>query len=516
MDAPPPRKAVRRLLLGLGAVAAVSLAYLAWRRMDGAPPGPPPARVRGIVLFCFDTLRQDAFRLPGDPPGEMPVLEALARESSVFVDATAACCWTAPSVTTILTGLRPVDHGVMTFGQATPLVPAVVTLAEMLHAAGWSTSAATGGGWVAPEGGLGQGFDRFSVGFDEKGVGVSLAAWDRERPKDRPFFLFLHTYAAHDPYGHEAFRHHGVSPVRPAATLSHEDLRAGLERGGGTIPEDLIAPFVLQQLTNTGGRLACQKGLGGPRYKAIWHDCMEWLDGGYAIGHDRVALEETLRTAYRTGLPSADDVLRETFEGLRRIGILDDVDLLVVGDHGEAFGEHKSLCHGFNLYDEAIRVPLVLRVRGRALVPRRVTGGCGLIDVTPTILELAGVEPATELPGRSLVALARGGGPGVPIVADMERPNFGALAGATRTQYVSVRTPKAKWIAGYEPLSGRITGEQLFDLATDPGESRSLPGAGPPPESAGVDFCLAVTRERNRIRRVAGLPPLEPACPLKR
>ena len=252
-----------------------------------------------------------------------------------------------------------------------------------------------------------------------------------------------------------------------------------------------------------------------PRYRAVWHDCIPWLDGGYADRPDRAALEGLLRTAYRAALGSVDDVLYETLTGLRRAGVLDDIDLIVVGDHGEAFGEHRSLCHGFHLHDEVTRVPLIVLAKDRLPAPRVVLGGCGLIDVAPTILDLAGVQPATELPGHSLLGLGIGPDAGWPIVADMERPR-GTLNGSIRTEYVSVRTPAMKWIASYDPLTGKLLQEEVYDLATDPGEMKPLATDGSLPDFAAADFCLAVARERNRIRRLAGLLPVEPVCPPKR
>jgi arylsulfatase A-like enzyme len=84
----------------------------------------------------------------------------------------------------------------------------------------------------------------------------------------------------------------------------------------------------------------------------------------------------------------------------------DRIAVVVTSDHGEAFGEHGTRFHGQSLYEEEIRVPLLLRVpKG---VPSRVPTPVGVIDVAPTILELAGIPPAPEHRGRSLVAAARG------------------------------------------------------------------------------------------------------------
>ena len=80
------------------------------------------------------------------------------------------------------------------------MLPASVDgVAGSLRKAGWSTIAVTGGGWVSP--GILRGFDVVNGTFDEMGPEESVRVWSASRPADRPFFLFLHTYAAHDPYG---------------------------------------------------------------------------------------------------------------------------------------------------------------------------------------------------------------------------------------------------------------------------------------------------------------------------
>ena len=185
MDSPRPHPAVRALWLALGAALAALVAYAGWRRMAPSPP-PPTPHVRGIVLFCFDTLRQDSFSLPGAPPGPMPTLQGIASRGSVYVNASASACWTAPSITTLLTGIRPVNHGVTAFGNANPLISAVVTLAEMLRAGGWYTAAATAGGWVSPDQGLDQGFDRFSTTYDDPGVAGSSLRGTATAPRIDP------------------------------------------------------------------------------------------------------------------------------------------------------------------------------------------------------------------------------------------------------------------------------------------------------------------------------------------
>ena len=505
------RAPVRLGLLGLGSLVVVGSLVWSRRAEQGRALGASPS-TRGIVLVCVDTLRADGMSLPDERDGPMPRLQAFARDATVFVQATASSAWTAPSVTSLLTGLRPSHHGVEAFGRASPLSAAVPTLAEALRAGGWSTGAITGGGWVSPEQGLARGFDTFATTFDEFGPDAALSAWDRARPKDRPFFLFLHTYAAHDPYGQRAWMRGGSSRVRAAATLAPPVLAAGLERGGGRLPEDLLPSFVLQHLTNPAGRLACAQAIGAPRYDDLWRDAMPWIDGGYAASGDAAEIESSVRASYRAGLGSADEVLHEALTSLARLGLLDEADVIVTGDHGESFGEHRTLTHGLHLYDDALRVPLVVRARGRMPAPYRVREACGGTDVAPTILDLAGLVVPPGLDGRSLVGLAAHASEGRAVVAELERAAHPKHPMEGRVRLVAVRSAAWKWILRFDPVDGSVLGEELFDLAQDPQERAALSTQeGLPPGVSDV-FCRTVAAERNRVRRLAGLGPVQAAC----
>ena len=467
---------------------------------------------RGIVLLCVDTLRADGMSLPDEMDGPMPRLQAFARTATVFVDATASSSWTAPSVTSLLTGLRPSEHGVEAFGRASPLSPSVRTLAGTLQEAGWFTGAVTGGGWVSPEQGISRGFDTFATTFDEFGPAMGIEVWNRGRPKDRPFFLLLHTYAAHDPYGSRAWLRGQESRLRIAGTLPPKELAAGLARGGGTLPQDLLAPFCLQHLTNPAGRLACAQAIGLPRYEALWFDAMPWIDGGYAVATDSSAIAASLRLSYRAGLASVDEGIHAALQALDRAGVLANADVIVTSDHGESFGEHRSLAHGLHLFDEGIRVPLLIRARGRLLGPRVVRGACGVTDVAPTILDLAGVPIPPGLDGRSLVALAAAERPGRAVVAELERAAHPSRPMEGRERLVVVRSDAWKWILRFDPADGRLLGEELFDLHKDPGEQHPSAATEDLPSSVGEEFCRRVAQERNRVRRLAGLKPLLSPC----
>lgn len=160
----------------------------------------------------------------------------------------------------------------------------------------------------------------------------------------------------------------------------------------------------------------------------------------------------------------------------------DDATVVLFADHGEEFFEHGGLEHGHTLYDELLRIPLIVRAPG--LAPRRVPTPVSLVDLTPTVLELLGIGDP-ELQGRSLAAAARGEADTTLTARPITfgRPLYGNEAWgsvASGLKYVS--------------RSGR---EMLFELLRDPDESNDLrprqdPSAGRAALAAGLGRDVAV------------------------
>ncbi len=175
------------------------------------------AALPNVVVLVLDTLRADAVRGRAGAPPTMPRLAAWAEGCVDFVDASAPAAWTAPSVTSMLTGLMPSDHGVQGHIAASPLAPSITTLAEILAAAGYATAALTGGGWVSRAMGHGQGFDKFIEAWHTGDPRKALQRTLADHPRERPLFLLLHTYEAHDPYGRKDPPEGHDDPARVAA-----------------------------------------------------------------------------------------------------------------------------------------------------------------------------------------------------------------------------------------------------------------------------------------------------------
>jgi arylsulfatase A-like enzyme len=164
---------------------------------------------------------------------------------------------------------------------------------------------------------------------------------------------------------------------------------------------------------------------------------------------------------YLNHVADMDRQLGRLFDGLRARGLEDETLVLVTGDHGEAFGDpHPTWGHGFRLYDEAVRVPLMIWSPTLFAGGRRDGTVGGHVDVAPTVLDLLGVEAPADWEGRSLFA------PGRPPRVYFYAANDHYLLG--------VREGDLKYV--YNATRGQ---DQLFDLARDPEEAHNLAAERP-------------------------------------
>jgi arylsulfatase A-like enzyme len=147
---------------------------------------------------------------------------------------------------------------------------------------------------------------------------------------------------------------------------------------------------------------------------------------------------------------------------LDRLGLAKDTAVVVMADHGEAWGEHKVYFHGQDLFDEQLRVPLVIAVPGMA--PRVIDDDTALVDVAPTLLDLVGAPIPPAMRGRSLLARLEGGPPAPHTV-------FGELLPATAWPHHA-----AMMVDGGHKIIHRISDRrwELYDLRRDPGEKKNL------------------------------------------
>jgi arylsulfatase A-like enzyme len=183
-----------------------------------------------------------------------------------------------------------------------------------------------------------------------------------------------------------------------------------------------------------------------------------------------------------------DTVLGGFWAELRARGLLDRTVIVLTSDHGEEFFDHANWGHGHSVYDELLRVPLIVRYPA-LFPPGRVEGPVMSVDVMPTILELAGAAGTGPMAGRSLVAAMRGGepAPGEAYAELLYRYGTGRALVRDHTKLVEITVGDRRL-------------HELYDLGRDPGEQRNLAaGTGAEPEFAGRLAEVTAWAERHRV-----------------
>lgn len=318
---------------------------------------PVPRATRGYILISLDTLRADHLGCYGYSRPTSPFLDSLARRATLFEEAYAQFPSTLVSHMSMLTGLHPREHGVLP--PSSVLSPKVEILPEVFQRNGFRTGGFTEGGFVSGRYGFRRGFDVF-VSRErthkrqlENTFGRGVRFLENLKPGAR-FFLFLHTYAVHAPYD---------APPRYREPF-----------WPGPPPPGAIPP--------TGPELTRQNLMGEPLPRPV----VDWL----------VAL-------YDAGIRQTDEVLQRFFADLDRLGLADDVTVVITSDHGEEFLDHGLFNHT-QLYRETMHVPLlVVHPDQRSAV--RHEGIVQLVDLPPTLYELARLQPSGRPSGVSLARL---------------------------------------------------------------------------------------------------------------
>lgn len=189
-------------LIAILALSALSFAIgtTVRRPRPAAPPPVVTARVPGIVLVCVDTLRADGVEADAVSEG-LPSVRAFAQRATAFSDAIAPSAWTLPSVASLLTGLHLTTHGVLELSADARLAGAVPTLASQLERTGVRPRRAPVAGGSRRRTGSGPGSTASTWTSTARPPSQAIVRFARGTEPNRPFFLFLHTYGAHDPYG---------------------------------------------------------------------------------------------------------------------------------------------------------------------------------------------------------------------------------------------------------------------------------------------------------------------------
>jgi arylsulfatase A-like enzyme len=398
------------------------------------------------VLFLIDTLRADRVGAYGHSRATTPNIDALAAEGVVFESAYAPAPWTLPSVVSLMTSTFPCEHGVVVDG----LQPsaALEPLAERLSAAGYATASFYANEYAGPGSGLTRGFASATYvdAADGETVGPFLDA-----VASRPFFLYVHNAEPHDPY-----------------TADRETVRR-------------FAPVGARQRDEANQTLVRYRRLTGADFEA----------GRPPGATDNSAEQRKALAALRrlapalSGLYDGDVALADQHFGsvrraLEQRGLWDAALVVLLSDHGEEFGEHGGFQHDQSVYEELVRVPLIVRFPGGRHAGGRVGVPVSLVDVVPTLAEVLGRPGlARGSRGRSLLPLARGqevapDGARATALRDNRKKYFRPFARLRGDLNVVVR--EGGWKGIWNAERKRL---ELYDLTSDARERRDVSALQP-------------------------------------
>jgi len=327
-----------------------------------------------IILISIDTLRADHLGCYGYGRNTSPNIDDLASESAVFKNVYSTSPWTLPAHVSLFTSFYEVKHQVSEGDEK--IRPSLNTLTEILKRGGYYCSAVTGGGFVSSLFGFSQGFDSYIQQNDGLFVTES-ASWVFEHTsqwldmnKDKNFFLFIHTYQPHTPY---------ACPSPYNTMFCDEDSKWDSIR---------------------------------------YHDHLGGDKGRFQVLSEEE--KQNVIDIYDGEIRFTDEVLiKPLIDKLKNLDLYDDSLIIVTSDHGEEFFDHKGWGHSHTLYDELLRVPLIIKFPDSRYSGEEFDNIVRLVDIMPTILDELNINLVhNDLDGKSLI----------PILEHKETENRSFLA----------------------------------------------------------------------------------------
>ena len=449
---------VRTTVIATLAVCGMVAFGLAGSGVADSPSVQPLPRLAGvkprnIVFILADDHRYDALGFMGNPIVKTPNIDAIAHRGVHLRNAFVTTSLCSPSRATILTGLYAHQHHVV--DNNSPIPPGTVFFPQYLQKGGYQTALI--GKWHMGEdsGGPQPGFDHW-VSF--KGQGSYLPSpdglnvdgksvpqkgyitdeltdyaldWLKGRDRSRPFFLYL--------------SHKGVhAEFIPA------------ERHKGTLASPRLQPPASQTFTP-------EQEAQRPRWvrdqRNSWHGVSYPYNSRLDITDYFEQYAETLR--------GVDDSVGRVVEYLTSEHLLDSTLIIYMGDNGFAFGEH-GLIDKRTAYEESMRVPMVMQCPELFPGGRVVNQVVANLDIAPTVLSAAGLQPPASMVGASMLPLAQQ--QSVPWRTELLYEYYWERNFPQTPTTFAVRGDQYKFIRYY----GVWDVDELFDLQADPGEMHNL------------------------------------------
>ncbi|GEM_PF-275375 len=391
--------------------------YQFWTRLADETGKRPIPEGPNVLLVVFDTTRFDRLGVYGNSRGLTPHLDRWAATGTRMERAYSHAPWTLPSMASLLTSMHPRAHGAGRHdNRLTPLDPETPTLAAAFQTAGYRTATFANVIWLGPRFGLTSGFEHVDFHRGTTNLKMRNAETTTDaalewiaRDSERPFFAMVHYFDPHLVY----------APPPPFRARFADPLdRKGSDFLFGTIEQ----------------MKALRRGGGQPDTETI----------------------KRLEKLYDGEIAYTDEYFGNLLEGLAQMGMDENTVIVMTADHGEEFLEHGGFEHGHSMFDEMIRVPLI--ISGPDVDAGRVVDDpAAHIDIGPTLCRLAGVPIPPTFTGRDLLE-APGTRDDRPILAQ------GNMWGP----------PLHAMIDGRYKVIRRFEHWMIFDLENDPEEKDDI------------------------------------------
>lgn len=371
-----------------------------------------------VILIAIDDLRPDHLGCYGYYRNTSPNIDRFADESIVFKQTISQAPYSAPSYMSIFTSLYPYVHQ-MTFNNIDKrwvLSKSITTFAEILKKNNYSTASFINNIWLSPYFGYSRGFDLYDEENNSIDTNKDVFKWLAEN-KNSKFFLFLHYNDVHDPYIIDE-EHYKLFDENYTDYLSLKNLAESVDETCG---------FCYGNLNTL-------------------------IENGSFSERDK----EVLIAAIDGKIKYTDENIGELLNKIDELGLTKNSIIILIADHGEALMEHGLIGHRYQLYDEEIRVPFIMKYPN--IDKRIINNQTQLIDILPTVLDSLNIEIPNQLQGESLLPLIEG------------KDNKDRTAYSELDNLVSVRTSNFKLI--YDKVSKKKL--ELYNLNEDPKEQRNI------------------------------------------
>ena len=414
-------------------LASGKLGNLLYPRLDSDAPN--------IVLIVIDTLRADHLSQYGYVEETSPGLDKLASESVIFENAYSTSSWTIPATASIHSGLHPVRHGAVQKGDK--LSMKIQTIAEQLKWAGYETVGFSDNIHISTKADFDQGFDTFfdypskdALTYPDMSIMMDRArAWvRRHQDAEYPFFVYMQPMNCHGPY--KVPESHRRNLLNRAPSRRFKYYKSPMNE-------------IMWK-----GKLEKRKRVTGPYLKSL--------------------VEQ-----YDTAVRYATDQVGQFLSYLAEHDLYEDTMIIVTADHGEELFDHGGFSHGYTLFNEVVRVPLIVKLPQQT-ASTRVPAIVSLLDIYPTIVSILDVDVKTRLDGHSIL----------PFFATVNR-SFGIDTGGGKDSFLKralllslnwksrgvIRgwvNRKYKYLDIDHDYAGRRSEKLLFHLPNDPEEQHNI------------------------------------------